>query len=524
MGEPYDQERNEGLHHELHPDHENEWQEVVARAAKSQKDSAKKKVVVKCAKPGELSQRAEEQKRGNQSQNLKTHWKTKRLWILPNHWCQFKKRSPGFKGKMDSRNPRVHEEDAKNPGVQGESTMNRSLAVQFRPEESSRDVEQDTQQKVEESPHTKLNSRNDGLEAGEEKKKPQPLDIEEKREPKEEPDIEKLVADVQVDHEEVKETGEESTQEEQKVIDLEESGGAQSEIQGETKEVPNNNWEMQAKESQEEKEKVEGEEQNPDEEVGYEEDPRKEGILTDYLDDQEEMESTHPDLQDRLKDIEFSLQKSIHEWDALNANHANEVAAFRMQNAANECQIQELMELVQEKTLQSEQLCQMEASRNSLAEKLHGQQSQLRSTENELEIVKLELAGKKVELENEKLAKPTMIQALNANVVKLKNQRGQLSGFAMALDGHKMAVGNERLANRLHWRKLGPSELPAQLFPEDKVELLKQLKAAKLIGMVGDGINDAQALAAANVGIAMGVAGTAIAMETADIALMTKDL
>ncbi|MCO5602448.1 hypothetical protein L7F22_056580 [Adiantum nelumboides] len=90
--------------------------------------------------------------------------------------------------------------------------------------------------------------------------------------------------------------GEESTQEEQKVTDLEESGRAQFEIQVETKEVPNNNWEMQAKESQEKKEKVEGEEQNLDEEVGAEEEPRKEGILADYPDDQEEMESTHHDL------------------------------------------------------------------------------------------------------------------------------------------------------------------------------------------------------------------------------------
>ncbi|MCO5600419.1 hypothetical protein L7F22_054531 [Adiantum nelumboides] len=89
------------------------------------------------------------------------------------------------------------------------------------------------------------------------KKEPQPLDIEEKKKPKVELDIEKPIADVQVDHEKVKETGEESMQEEQKVTDLEESGGVQSKIQVETKEVPNNNWEMQAKESQEEKEKVE---------------------------------------------------------------------------------------------------------------------------------------------------------------------------------------------------------------------------------------------------------------------------
>ncbi|MCO5587261.1 hypothetical protein L7F22_041208 [Adiantum nelumboides] len=73
-------------------------------------------------------------------------------------------------------------------------------------------------------------------------------------------------------------------------------------------------------------------------------------------------------------------------------------------------------------------------------------------------------------------------------------------------------------------RKLGQIEVYARLLPEDKVEVIKQLKKIGVTGMVGDGINDAPALAAADVGIAMGVAGTAIAMETADIALMTNDL
>ncbi|MCO5588615.1 hypothetical protein L7F22_042572 [Adiantum nelumboides] len=181
---------------------------------------------------------------------------------------------------MDSKNPGVHEEEStKNPGVQRESAMNRSPAVQFCPEQLSRP------NKFRPWSRFKKSEKN----------------IKRKRNPKAEPDIEKPVADVQVDHEEVKEIGEESTQEEQKVTDLEKSDGAQSDIQVETKEVPNNNWEMQAKESQEEKEKVEGEEQNPDEEVGSKEEPRKEGILTDYLDDQEEMESTHTDLQDSVK-------------------------------------------------------------------------------------------------------------------------------------------------------------------------------------------------------------------------------
>ena len=72
--------------------------------------------------------------------------------------------------------------------------------------------------------------------------------------------------------------------------------------------------------------------------------------------------------------------------------------------------------------------------------------------------------------------------------------------------------------------QLGEIDVYARCLPEHKVELIQKLKAMGRTGMVGDGINDAPALAAADVGIAMGVAGTAIAMETADIALMTNDL
>ncbi|KAI5085040.1 hypothetical protein GOP47_0001209 [Adiantum capillus-veneris] len=186
-------------------------------------------------------------------------------------------------------------------------------------------------------------------------------------------------------------------------------------------------------------------------------------------------------------------------------------------------------------------------------------------------------------------------QSGNAEVVVDEFRVLPGEGVSGIVNGHKIAVGNERLASRLLWlegadsalleswksqglticwigvdekpilimsagdqlrpeareavrdmrrlglrlamltgdslevannvqRKLGQIDVHAQLLPEGKVEVLQQLKAAGLTGMVGDGINDAPALAAADVGIAMGVAGTAIAMETADIALMTNDL
>jgi len=83
---------------------------------------------------------------------------------------------------------------------------------------------------------------------------------------------------------------------------------------------------------------------------------------------------------------------------------------------------------------------------------------------------------------------------------------------------------NERAAQAIA-QQVGISDVHANLLPQDKVSLVEQLlEESGSVAMVGDGVNDAPALARATVGIAMGAAGSDVALETADIVLMSDDL
>lgn len=88
-----------------------------------------------------------------------------------------------------------------------------------------------------------------------------------------------------------------------------------------------------------------------------------------------------------------------------------------------------------------------------------------------------------------------------------------------------MLTGDNEGTARAVADHLGVDEFYAELLPDDKVRVVRELEEkGEVVAFVGDGVNDAPALATATVGLAMGAAGTDVALETADIALMADDL
>ncbi|MET3698497.1 Cd2+/Zn2+-exporting ATPase [Bacillus oleivorans] len=95
----------------------------------------------------------------------------------------------------------------------------------------------------------------------------------------------------------------------------------------------------------------------------------------------------------------------------------------------------------------------------------------------------------------------------------------------MGIEQTVMLSGDNKSTSNAIGKNVGVTEIQAELLPEDKLTFIQNLRSEyKHVAMVGDGVNDAPALAASTVGIAMGGAGTDTALETADVALMGDDL
>lgn len=88
------------------------------------------------------------------------------------------------------------------------------------------------------------------------------------------------------------------------------------------------------------------------------------------------------------------------------------------------------------------------------------------------------------------------------------------------MTGDRQAVAS-RIGALLGLRQ---NEIHAEMLPEDKVNLVSEMAAGRKIAFVGDGVNDAAALARADVGIAMGAAGSEVALQAADVALLSEDM
>ena len=94
----------------------------------------------------------------------------------------------------------------------------------------------------------------------------------------------------------------------------------------------------------------------------------------------------------------------------------------------------------------------------------------------------------------------------------------------LGIERMAMVTGDNRDVASAVADEIGMENVYSELLPEEKVEIVDSLVKTGSVGMIGDGVNDAPAMATAHLGIAMGGAGTDVALETADVVLMSDDL
>lgn len=112
-----------------------------------------------------------------------------------------------------------------------------------------------------------------------------------------------------------------------------------------------------------------------------------------------------------------------------------------------------------------------------------------------------------------------------ADEIRPETVQSIVSLKAMGIRNITMLTGDNPRVARAVAAEIGVDDFRAGLLPEQKQEYVKRLQSeGQKVGMIGDGINDAPALALADVGIAMGAGGTDVAIDTADVTLMTDDL
>lgn len=111
-----------------------------------------------------------------------------------------------------------------------------------------------------------------------------------------------------------------------------------------------------------------------------------------------------------------------------------------------------------------------------------------------------------------------------ADVVRKETVEGLKELRLLGIQDFIMMTGDTKRAAKAIAKQVGVNEVMAEMLPQDKVEAVRDLvKQGKTVLMVGDGVNDAPAITEASVGVAMGVAGSDVAIETADVVLMTDD-